>query len=107
MRNQEEKGFNNLISNCVEKALQSLGEDVATSFFYQIEKKFQFTKEEFASKPLEFTKYLREFLGTSGADIIERLIVQQIRSAFDLSVSPSTKTLEGAVAEAKKSFLAE
>ncbi len=105
MRIQVDKGFNVLIFNCIEKALKSLGESVALSFFYQIEKNFHFPKEEFVTRPLEFIKCLEEFLGVSGSKIIERLIVQEIRSTFDLPASSSNATLEGAIAEAKKDFL--
>ena len=68
------KGFNGLIFNCIEKALHSLGESVASAFFYQIENKFRFPKEEFASKPIEFIKCLKELLGVSGSATIERLM---------------------------------
>ncbi|HVB11559.1 MAG TPA: hypothetical protein VNE86_00395 [Nitrososphaerales archaeon] len=105
MRIQGQKGFNVEIFICIEKALQSLGESVGLSFFYQIEKKFHFPREEFASKPIEFMKCLEELLGTSGSVIVERLIVREIRSAFNLRASPSNSTMEGAIAEAKKNFL--
>jgi len=63
---QEQKGFNVEIFNCIEKAVQSLGESVAF-ILYQIEKKFHFPREEFASKPMEFMKCLKELLGVSGS----------------------------------------
>ncbi|MHB1868023.1 MAG: hypothetical protein ACYCPP_03660 [Nitrososphaerales archaeon] len=105
MRIQEQKGFNGEIFICIEKAFESLGESVALSFFYQIENKFHFPREEFAAKPIEFMNCLKELLGNSGSVIIERLIVREIRSAFNLRVSPSNATMEGAVAEAKRKFL--
>jgi len=105
LRIQEEKGFNSLVFNCIDKALKSLGESVAQSFFYQIEKNFHFPREEFVARPLEFIKCLEEFLGVAGSKIIERLIVQEIRSAFDLQTASSNSTLEVTIREAKKNFL--
>jgi hypothetical protein len=105
LRIQEEKGFNGLVFNCIDKALKSLGESVAMSFFYQIEKNFHFPREEFVARPLEFIKCLEEFLGVAGSKIIERLIVQEIRSTFDIPTSSSNATLEGTIREAKKNFL--
>lgn len=103
MRNPEDKGFNSSIFACIEKALKSLGESVAASIFYQIEKKFNFPREEFASRPIEFIRCLEEFLGVAGSKIIERLIVQEIRTQFELT--GSNYTLEDAITAAKKDFL--
>ena len=92
-----------MIFACIEKALKTLGDGVSVSFFYQIEKKFGLPKEEFVSKPIEFIRCLEQILGVAGSQIIERLIVQEIRSTFELQ--GQIPTLNSAIESAKKSFL--
>jgi hypothetical protein len=105
LRIQEDRGFNAAIFSCIEKALQPLGQSVALAIFYQIENKFWLPREEFVSRPVEFARCLKEFLGQSGGTTIERLIVNEIRSTFGLVPSQSNSTLVGVIAEAKKDFL--
>ena len=93
-----------MIFSCIDRALRSLGDSVAASFFYQIERKSGLPREEFATKPLEIIKCLEELLGVAGSKIIERLIVQEIRNTFNLPSSNAT-TLEVAIKAAKKNFL--
>lgn len=102
LQNQGEKGFNSMIFSCVERALKSLGDDVAISFFYQIEKKFCLPREELVSRPLELIHCLEQLLGVAGSRIIEKKIVHEIEIDFDLS---STTSLERAITSAKRKFL--
>jgi hypothetical protein len=101
----EEKGFNGTIFDCIEKALNTLGVSVASSVLYQIEKRYQFPREEFASRPIDLVKYLRAFLGASGSAVVERLIVKEIVTTFNLSSSRLNSSLEQVVEEARKGFL--
>ena len=101
----EENGFNGTNFDCIEKALNTLGVSVATSVLYQIEKRYQFPREEFASRPIDLVKYLRAFLGASGSAVVERLIVKEIVATFSLSSSQSNSSLEQVVEEAMKTFL--
>jgi hypothetical protein len=103
LRNQEAPGFNGMIFACIEKALKTLGEGVAVSFFYQIEKKFGLPKEEFVSKPIELISCLEQLLGDAGSQVIEKLIVQEIKTTFQLQ--GSALTLESAIKSARRSFL--
>lgn len=91
-----------MIFSCIEKALKSLGDDVAVSFFYQIEKKFGLSRVELVSRPIEFINCLEQLLGVSGSKIIEKKIVQEIETAFDLR---ATASLEAAITSAKRKFL--
>lgn len=91
---------------CIDRALRSLGDSVAISFYYHVESRYGLPKEEFASRPLEFVKYLSEFLGATGSSIIEKLILKEIRSSFNLVQSSRNATLDGAIEEARQTFLA-
>lgn len=94
-----------MIFACIEKALESLGDSAASSILFQIENKYHFPRDEFASRPLDFIRYLREFLGASGSAVIEKMVIREIISAFKLNLPPRDTTFEKGLEEARKSFL--
>ncbi len=100
----EDKGFNGKISQCIDKALDSLGEGVKQSFYYQIEERFQLPKDEFASRPEDVIEDLREILGPTGSSSVERLIVKEIRKEFGLDSSDQA-ALSVVINEARRKFL--
>jgi hypothetical protein len=106
LRISEEKGFNGLIFDCIERALEMLGESVASSVLYQIETKYQFPRVEFAARPLDLVEHLRAFFGPTGFVVIEKLIVKEIMRDFGILSAKSYPSLESVMEQARKAFLA-
>jgi len=100
----DEKGFNGKISECIEKALDSLGEGIKQSFYYQINEKYHLPKEQFASRPAEIIQHLEEILGPTGSSVVERLIVREIRIKFGLEFRENVNLSE-AIQQARTKFL--
>ncbi len=100
----DDKGFNGKISECIEKALDSLGEGVKQSFFHQIIEKYHLPREQFASRPAEIIEHLEEILGPTGSAVVERLIVREIRNKFGLEFRGNMK-LSVVIQEARSKFL--
>jgi hypothetical protein len=100
----EDKGFNGKISQCIDKALDSLGEGVKQSLYYQIGKKYKLPIDQIAVKPEEVIEHLRAILGPGGSSVIERLIVREIRNVFGLEFRKGV-SLSEAIQEARTKFL--
>jgi hypothetical protein len=101
-----ERGFNAKIFECIDKALGSLGEGVKQSFYHQMKERSNLTIDKFAMKPQDLIENLRQILGVSGSTIVERLIIQEIKSSFGLKL-PAGINLPEAISEARKSFLVD
>ncbi|MFI5421558.1 MAG: hypothetical protein ACHQ1H_11375, partial [Nitrososphaerales archaeon] len=78
----EEKGFNGKILECLDGALDTLGEGVKPSLYYRIEKTYNMRREAFVTKPLVIIDHLEQILGPTGSAVVERLMVREIRKAF-------------------------
>ncbi len=100
----DDRGFNGEISRCIEKALDSLGEGVKQSFYFQIKEKYDLPKEQFASRPTEIIEHLEEILGPTGSSVVERLIVREIRNMFGLEFRENV-SLSEAIQQARARFL--
>ena len=72
----DDRGFNGEISRCIEKALDSLGEGVKQSFYFQIKREDYLPKEQFASRPTEIIEHLEQIPVPTGSSVVERLIVK-------------------------------
>ena len=100
----EESGFNAKIFECIDKALDSLCEGVKPSFYHQIEEKYKLPKERFASRPLAIIEYLDRHLGPTGSAVVERLIVREVRKAFNLDGEKNLQ-LSTVINDAKRKFM--
>ena len=99
-----DKGFNGKISQCIDRALDSLGEGVRQSLYYQIENKNHISRETVATKPEVVIEYLRTILGPSGSSIVEKLIIREIRRTFGLEFAGNS-SLTSVINEARQKFL--
>ncbi len=86
------------------KSLDSLGEGVKQSLYYQIGKKYKLPIDQIAVKPEEVIEHLRAILGPGGSSVIERLIVREIRNVFGLEFRKGV-SLSEAIQEARTKFL--
>lgn len=99
-----EKGFNATISGCIDRALSTIGESAKAALYYRIATKASVSPSEIQFRPLELTGGMREILGEAGYSFIERLIIREISSSFNLSLRGGICFSE-AVSEARKKFL--
>jgi hypothetical protein len=100
----DDKGFNGKISQCLDKALDTLGQDVKIAFYYQIEEKYHVPRGQIPTKPKEAIEYLRAILGATGYSFVEKLIVREIQKMFGLEFKGNLP-LTSAISEARKKFL--
>ena len=101
-----ERGFNAKIFECIDKALGSLGEGVKQSFYHQMKERSNLTIDKFATRPQELIENLRQILGVSGSTIVEKLIIQEIRTSFGLKLQNGI-TLSEAISDARRTFLVD
>jgi hypothetical protein len=99
-----DKGFNGKVSQCIEKALNTLGEGVKQSLYYQMERRYHLSKETFLVNPEAVIESLREFLGPIGSSLVERLIIVEIRKEFKLEFRENLP-LSKVIDEARAKFL--
>jgi hypothetical protein len=90
------------ILECIDTAFRKLGETVAKSIFFYLKKDFSLERLEIPKKPEAFEKALASVFGEQGAKVIEKLILVEIRNAFQLEES-SSSTFKEAIAIIKKS----
>jgi hypothetical protein len=100
----DDKGFNGKISQCIDRALDTFGEGVKESLYYQIKKQYNVPKEQFVSKPAEIIEDLEKFLGATGSKFVERLVVREIGKSFGIRFGENT-SLSTAINEAQNKFL--
>ncbi|MFI5419990.1 MAG: hypothetical protein ACHQ1H_03395 [Nitrososphaerales archaeon] len=89
---------------CIDRALQTLGEGVQPAFYHQIEKKHNLPREQFVTKPKVIIEYLDELLGPNGSAVLERLIVREVRKAFGLK-DERNLPLSNIIEDAKRKFM--
>ncbi len=104
MASADDKGFNGKICQCIDRALDTFGEGVKRSLYYQMERKYHLSREILATKPEVVIELLRLILGPTGSSLIERLVVREIRIAFDLKLGGNS-TLTDVMKEARQKFL--
>jgi hypothetical protein len=100
----DEKGFNAKISQCIGRALDSLGEGIKQSLYYQIQQKYNLPREQITFKPREVIKHLEQILGATGSLFVEKLIIREIRNSFELEFECNIP-LTTVIIEARKKFL--
>ena len=99
-----ERGFNGKIFDCIDRALDTLGEGVKQSLYYQIENRFHIPRDEFASRSPEIIDHLKQILDIGGSSMLERLIVREIRKEFKLDYQKDLP-LASVIQEARSKFL--
>ena len=104
MSNSGEKGFNAKILECIERALDSLGEGVKQSFYFQVKEKFSLQNTNFVTNPELLIELLAEILGPAGSSFISQLLVREIKKSFDLR-DDRTLPLSTVIQDARRKFL--
>ncbi len=100
----EDKGFNGKISQCIDKALDSLGDGIRQSLYYQISKKYKLPMEQIVVKPDEVIEHLQQILGPTGSSFVQKLIIREISNAFGLEFRAGV-SLPDAIQQARTKFL--
>lgn len=90
------------ILQCVDDGLQTLGDSSKKAIYYYLKKNFRLKREEIPIKPEIFCRGLTTMFGEEGTHIIERWIIEKLRTSFDLK-QRSKITLAEAIAMTKAS----
>jgi len=72
------------IMQCVDDGLEVLGDSGKKAVYYYLEKNFGVKRKEIPKKPESFRKGLISIFGEEGPDLIEKWIVEKLRTSFDL-----------------------
>jgi len=72
------------IMQCVDDGLEVLGDSGKKAVYYYLEKNFGVKRKEIPKKPELFRKGLIFIFGEEGTDLIEKWIVEKLRTSFDL-----------------------
>ncbi len=106
MRNgtQSEKGFNGTIFQCIDKALSTLGETAKLALYHQVVSEYGLQPNQLQSRPFELLEYLQKILGQAGYSFIEKLVIREIKTYFNLNPRDGI-TLSEAISEARTKFL--
>ena len=100
-----EKGFNGTLFECITISLDSrLGEAVVSTLYYAIEERFKLRRAEFPKQPLEVLKDLKSILGETGYNVIEPVVLNNIKETFKV-VEQGIFDLERLVEIARKNYL--
>jgi len=98
-RDHEEK-----LTLAVEEGLSILGESVAQTIFYNLEKRYSLKKPDILKKPDRFVEALQDMFD-SGATTIQRLIIQSICARTGLEMDQlKDPTLSNCIKQARKTL---
>ncbi len=75
--------FDERILKCIEKGMAPIGESARNAILWHIEKNNQLKLSEIPSNPKLFLDALEKILG-HGTFVVEKMIVRQIESEFDI-----------------------
>lgn len=90
------------ILQCIDDALQALGDGGRKAIYYYLEKNLGLKREEIPRKPEIFWKGLNSIFGEEGARIIEKWILQKLGISFELKVGSKLTFFEAiAIIKAK------
>ncbi|HYB04606.1 MAG TPA: hypothetical protein VED17_09090 [Nitrososphaerales archaeon] len=103
-RQYSEKGFNATIFQCIDRALNTLGENAKLALYYQIGSKLNLDAKQFPTRPLDVAESLHKILGDSGYVFIERLMIREIKVTFDLHLKEGM-SFSQVVSHAREKFL--
>lgn len=101
-----DRSFNTIIFECIDRGLSSIfGEDAVRALYFAAQQKFGVSKEDLDKRPVELIGCLEEILGNAGSALIEKAIIGEIRSEFNINEVKAELHLSEAIELAKKSFL--
>lgn len=75
--------FEDKVLGCVDRLLGSLGESTMQATYWHMEHTYGLKRDSIPRRPGEFVATLEAMFG-SGASILERMLVREVRSAFRL-----------------------
>jgi len=92
---------NQVIIECIDEAFTKLGKSVKESIYYYLKRDFGLDRNQITRNPEIFEKALNRIFGKRGAQIIEKMILIEIRSRFQLE-KQSTLTFRELVIHLQK-----
>ena len=99
-----EKGFNQVLFDCIDRAASSiLGKDGMYTFYYAIQEKHNLPIESFPQKPIVVLDFLNEVLGDAGYSIIKHAVVSEIKKTF--AITADIRNFDTLAQEAKTRYL--
>lgn len=75
---------NQAIIECIDDAFTKLGKSVKESIYYYLKRDFGLDRNQITKNPEIFEKALNRIFGERGAQIIEKMIIIEIRNRFQL-----------------------
>jgi hypothetical protein len=90
------------ILHCVDRALDTFGSNAKQSVYWNFTSKEGISSDSILSKPQAFVNTIREVFGPNGSKLVERAVVREIKSAFNLQGTISSYTIFEALEIASK-----
>jgi hypothetical protein len=72
------------ILQCIDDGLQTLGDSGKKAIYYYLKKNFKLKRQKIPKKPEIFCRGLTLMFGDEGADIIEKWIIEKLKTSFHL-----------------------
>lgn len=79
------------ILQCVDKGLSVYGSSIRQTVYWQLLMKYKIKASDIPSSPELFCVGLEKILGSGGAVMVERAIVNEMITTFDLKLLPQKK----------------
>jgi hypothetical protein len=95
-----EASFNESIFQCIDQALSTLGETTKLALYHQAVLEYGLQPGELRSRPFDLLKYLQKILGRAGYGLVEKLVIHEIMTRFNLGLN-SSNSLSEAISEAR------
>ena len=85
------------IMQCVDDGLEVLGDSGKKAIYYYLKKNFRLKREQIPQKPEKFCRGLTLMFGEEGTDLIEKWIVEKLRTSFNLKRQSKITFVEAVV----------
>lgn len=85
------------IMQCVDDGLEVLGDSGKKAIYYYLKKNFRLKREQIPQKPEKFCGGLTLMFGEEGTDLIEKWIVEKLRTSFNLKRQSKITFVEAVV----------
>jgi hypothetical protein len=87
------KGSREKLLDVLDESFQSIfGENTAKAVYYHLREGHLLRFEDIPEKPQSFAKALEKIFGEAGAEVIETLLVKDIRAKFGIEVRGKRET---------------
>lgn len=73
------------ILQCIDNGLETLGDSGKKAIYYYLKKNFKLKRQRIPKKPETFCRGLNLMFGEEGADIIEKWIIEKLKTSFHLT----------------------